>query len=163
MSGFKPMKPRRYGDAKEVVARLFEQAGGVPKVMELIDLSRTRVYAFSDPDTESEISYARVARITEETGARAAAEHLALLAGGVFLPAGDASAGDWHSLAGEAAQRNAATIAEMLDALGEESDAANEITPREARAVLARVDRQIALLSEARARLAAIARADGEE
>ena len=40
---FNPVKIRRYGEPKEVVARLFEEVGGIPKVMELLDLSRTRV------------------------------------------------------------------------------------------------------------------------
>ena len=48
--------------------RLFEEAGGVPAVMELLELSRTRVYALADPDATNEISYSRVARLTEATG-----------------------------------------------------------------------------------------------
>ena len=37
---FKPVKERPYGDPKSVVAALFEEAGGVPAVMELLELSR---------------------------------------------------------------------------------------------------------------------------
>ena len=55
---FNPVKQRPYGEPKEVVARLFEEVGGIPKVMELLDLSRTRVYALADPDSTNEISYA---------------------------------------------------------------------------------------------------------
>ena len=83
---FKPLKTRAYGTTKEVISRLFQQAGGVPAVMKALSLSRTRTYALADPGDKARISFERVEKITQQTGATAAAEHLAYMAGGVFLP-----------------------------------------------------------------------------
>lgn len=150
------MKDRSYGVPKEVVARLIAQAGGVTAVMALLKLARTRVYAFSDPDQESEISYARVARITEATKARAAAEHLAALAGGVFTPICAIDDAEWHALVARASQANATTIARVLAAISPEDDTPGRITPEEARQLLACVDDQLAVLARARGKLGAV-------
>lgn len=151
---FSPIKNRDYGSSKAAVARLFEQAGGVPAVQELLDLSRTRVYAFADPDSSNELSFARVAAITRETGAQAAAEYLALLAGGAFLPVAEAAEpGDWHAIAARASRKNARTISALLDALSEENESPGEVDEAEARRLLELVDQQIALLAFQRAKL----------
>ncbi len=160
---FTPMKRRHYGTPKEVVARLFEQAGGVPKVMEHLDLSRTRVYAMADPDDDSEISFARVARLTEEAQATAAAEHLALLAHGVFLPVGDAEPADWHGIASQSSRSNARTIGTLLDALSADNPTPGEVDAQEARRLIELVDKQIALLAFQRSKLMEIAAEDASE
>lgn len=150
---FNPVKRRNYGSSHEVIARVFEEAGGVPGVMKILQLSRTRVYAFTDPDGDSEISYARMAHLTRETGATAAAEHLCHAAGGVFTPLNTADSGDWHQLAGRASRKNAASIAGLLAALSDTSPSPGRVDQEEARALLEAVDRQMAVLGLKRAKL----------
>ena len=153
---FNPVKERPYGEPKEVVARVFEEVGGIPKVMELLDLSRTRVYALADPDSTNEISYARVAKLTE-SGSQAAAQHLAALAGGIFLPIDKADDSDWLNLAGEASKRNARNIAAIMDSLSETERSPGEVDQQEAREILKILDEQLGVLALQRAKLAAIA------
>jgi len=160
---FRPFKPRDYEDVKTVVARLFREAGGAKAVMALLKLSKTRVYAFTDPDSRSDISYARVARITQETGAQAAAEHLAGLAGGAFLPIEIEGEEDWYAIAGEKSRSNARTLSALLESLGETSASPGYIDAEEARTVLRFVDRQMALLALTRSRLMRIAAADADD
>lgn len=148
------MKPRPYGTPKQAVASLFEEAGGAERVMEILELSRTRVYAFADPDADNEISFARVCAITEQTRATAAAEHLARLAGGAFLPVEAEGSDDWLSLAGEAARKNAQTVAALLEALSETDVSPGEVDADEARELLELVDQQMKLLAAKRAKLA---------
>lgn len=152
---FSPVKPRAYETPKAAVARLFEAAGGANAVMETLQLSRTRVYAFADPADEAEISFARVCALTDAKKATPAAEHLAALAGGLFLPLNAASEADWHAMAGTASQRNAQTIATLLEALSPKDDTPNEVTPKEARRLIELVDEELAVLALARAKLMA--------
>ncbi|MDG1419106.1 MAG: hypothetical protein P8J78_04525 [Maricaulis sp.] len=158
---FNPVKIRQYGEPKEVVARLFEEAGGVPKVMEILDLSRTRVYALADPDSSNEISYTRVAALTG-TGATAAAQHLSALAGGLFVPVEKADETDWLALAGEASQRNAKNISAIMESLSETVRSPGEIDAKEARDILKILDEQLGVLAMQRAKLAAIAAGDAD-
>ena len=158
---FNPVKQRVYGEPKEVVARVFEEAGGIPKVMELLDLSRTRVYALADPDSTNEISYARVCTLTE-SGAQAAAQHLAALAGGLFVPIDKAEDADWLALAGEASRRNARTIAALMESLSETARSPGEVDQQEARDILKILDEQLGVLAMQRAKLSVIAAGEEE-
>jgi hypothetical protein len=152
---FTPIKPRAYGTPKAAVAKLFEAAGGAPAVMETLGLSRTRVYAFTDPQDDSEISFSRVCALTEERRATPAAEHLAALAGGLFLPLKSADDSDWLAMAGAASTKNAETVASLLSALSPADDTPGEITRTEARELIEVVDQQLAVLALARAKLLA--------
>ena len=159
---FKPVKIRDYGTSKGVISRLFKQARGVPEVMKLLGLSRTRVYAFADPNEASHISYDRVARITHETGAVAAAEHLAHLAGGVFLPIEASETDpDWHQIAARASTRSADSISNLMRSLSPESDTPGEITTEEAHLLIEKVDRQFKILALKRQMLVEIVETDG--
>ena len=153
---FNPVKIRRSGEPKEVVARLFEEVGGIPKVMELLDLSRTRVYALADPDSTNEISYTRVATLTE-AGAQAAAQHLAALAGGIFLPIDKADDANWLALAGDASRSNARNISALMESLSETERSPGRVDQEEAREILKVLDEQLAILAVQRAKLSAIA------
>jgi hypothetical protein len=152
---FSPVKPRPYGTPKAAVAKLFEAAGGANAVMDLLELSRTRVYAFTDPSDDAEISFTRVCMLTGATEATPGAEHLAALAGGLFLPLKVAEPADWHAVAGEASRKHAQTIATLLESLSPEDDTPGEITAQEARELLEIVDEQLAVLALARAKLKA--------
>ena len=83
---FTPTKPREPGTTKAAVSALYDQAGGIPKVAFLIGRSESVAHSYSDPEESTEISFDFVRRITLATGATAAAEDLAALIGGVFLP-----------------------------------------------------------------------------
>ncbi len=159
---FNPVKQRPYGEPKEVVARLFEEVGGIPKVMELLDLSRTRVYALADPDSTNEISYTRVCTLTED-GATAAAQHLAALAGGLFVPLDKAEDADWLALAGEASRRNARNIAALMESLSETARSPGEVDQQEARDLLKILDEQLGVLAMQRAKLSLIASGELED
>ena len=153
---FNPVKVRRYGEPKEVVARVFEEVGGSPEVMELLDLSRTRVYALADPDSTNEISYTRIATLTEN-GATAAAQHLAALAGGIFLPIDKADDANWLALAGDASRSNARNISALMESLSETERSPGRVDQEEARNILKVLDEQLAILAVQRAKLVAIA------
>jgi hypothetical protein len=83
---FRPYKPRSYATTKEVVTRVVDQAGGVKKVAHALDRSQSQTVAYTDPSLSDEITYAQIRRLTELTGVVVAAEDLAALAGGAFLP-----------------------------------------------------------------------------
>jgi hypothetical protein len=128
--------------------------------MELLSLSRTRCYALADPDDPAEISYERVALLTR-AGATAAAEHLARLAGGTFLPVStNDTSGDWHQLAAAAARQSAELTAAMLASIGPSGRTPGRVDPGEARELLVHVDGLMALLARQHALLQAAARED---
>ena len=79
-------KPRQPGTTKEVVSQLIEQAGGPKRAAVSIGVEIAQAYAFTDPAQNKEIKYDQVRRLVLATGATAAAEDLAALAGGVFIP-----------------------------------------------------------------------------
>lgn len=95
--------------------------------------------------------------ITLESGARAAAEHLAHLAGGAFLPVTlPKTSADWHSLASRAGLEHADNISTLLKSLGPESKSPGHIDISEAQELLEKVDKQIALLALQRQKLVTI-------
>jgi hypothetical protein len=129
--------------------------------MELLQLSRTRCYALADPDDPAEISYSRVVTLTQ-AGASAAAEHLARVAGGTFLPVPCAeSASDWHQLAAEAAQLGAQLTAAMLAPIGPSGRTPGKVDAREARELLVHVDGLMTVLAQQHSLLQRVAQ--GEE
>ena len=70
---FKPVKPRTIGTPKAAVCELVAQAGGVDRVMVRLGIGKTEAYACTDPQSDREISFARVAALTAP-GATACAE-----------------------------------------------------------------------------------------
>jgi len=120
---FNPLKRRKYGSTKAVISELFKQVGGITKAMKLLEVGRTRTYDFTDPNKEAELSFERISLLTRETKASAAAEHLAHLAGGVFLPIDTLDEDvDWHNIARRASMKNAANIGGILNSLGPDSE-----------------------------------------
>ncbi|WP_321389398.1 hypothetical protein [Emcibacter sp.] len=154
---FNPLKRRHYGSTKAVVSELFRQAGGISSVMEILSLGRTRTYDFTDPNKEVEISFARVETLTRETDATIAAEHLAHMAGGVFLPIDTLEEEvDWHDIAGRASQKNADNIRGILESLSPNSKSPGRICADEARDLIKRVDNHFSLLALQRQALISI-------
>jgi hypothetical protein len=85
---FRPNKPRDPHSAKYYVTRLIDQAGGTEVVATLLGRAPTRVRAYADEQAKEQISYEKVRALTLAAGARACAEDLAFLAGGMFVPDG---------------------------------------------------------------------------
>ncbi|MEM6958240.1 MAG: hypothetical protein AAF411_05395 [Myxococcota bacterium] len=156
---FDPNKDRDYLSCAAVVSRLYKEVGGVPAAMEILSLSRTRCYALADPDDDAKISYERVIKLTD-AGALAAAQHLAAVAGGVFLPLVDKDAGseDWHGIAAEGAKESAALTAALLESLGPTGESPGAIDAREAKALVAQIDATMAVLARQRASLREVAK-----
>lgn len=82
---FLPQKPRAYGDPKSVVGDLIEGNGGAKAVAHRLGLHLSMIYAFADPASDKDMSFARVASLTSADNT-AGVEYLAMLAGGAFMP-----------------------------------------------------------------------------
>ncbi len=161
---FNPLKRRKYGSTKAVVSELFRQAGGIPQVMEILDIGRTRAYDLTDPNSEAELTLGRVEKLVRETSATVISEHFAFLAGGVFLPIDTLEQDvDWHSIASQASQKNAANIGGILDSISPHGISPGYIDAEEARELIKILDQQFALLAHQRQLLVGIIEAEIED
>jgi hypothetical protein len=93
----RPMKVRKPGSSHDALARLMTQIGesrgagdGVQLAADFEGKTRFTFYKLLDPDQDGEMSYARVARLTEHFRVPAAAEHLASLCGAILVMPPDA-------------------------------------------------------------------------
>ena len=139
---FKPVKPRAIGTPKAAVCDLVAQAGGVERVMVRLGIGKSEAYAYTDPQSDRDISFPRVAALTAP-GCTAAVEYLAALAHGVFLPL-PAAATTIASLTADALRKHGAAAAELVEAITDD-----RITIEEARSALPEVEaaaRAMALL-----------------
>jgi len=84
-AAFAPQKPCEPDDPKLAVRRLYEQLGGVKRAAIRLGLKKSRTYDLADVDDDAAATWAQICALTGPE-ATAAAEYLALLAGGVFLP-----------------------------------------------------------------------------
>ncbi len=80
---FKPSKPIPDGSTKAVIAKLYDEAGGAKQVAFLLDLGIARTYQLAEEGT---LTLDQAARISFATGGTAAADFMAALAGGFFIP-----------------------------------------------------------------------------
>jgi hypothetical protein len=144
---FVPVKPCDPELPKAAVRRLVDQNGGVKRTAVKLGLSTTQTYAVTDPGAPDELSFARAAALTSHE-APAAAEYLALLAGGVFLPIDCAADVDVRALTAEVAREHGEAIGALISAM---ADA--RITPAEARTSLVEVDECLRTLCGLRALL----------
>lgn len=112
---FAPVKPIHPELPKAAVRRLIDQAGGVPRAAIRIGRKVPTVYAYADPGVDDEMTFAQVAQLTSSM-APAAAEYLALLAGGVFfpMPSADSEIGE---LTAESIERHGDAVAEVVRAM----------------------------------------------
>lgn len=114
---FKPVKPRPYGTAEEVVSRLLAEAGGVKQAAHLIKLKPSQVYAYSDPQADDQIAYDDVRRLVEASGSLAPAEDLAALAGG-FVTSVEASEVSLAALVARGEREHGKAMALIVERLG---------------------------------------------
>ena len=149
-------KRREGGTVKGTLARLVEQVGGVERAMARLQLGRSRVYAITDPDDAQQASFAQVAALTDAEGT-AAAEFLAALAGGAFLPL-PKGGGALPELTAETARAFGNLMAELVRDLAD-----GKVTPAEARRARARLGEVLRAAAAIRAELDAIAATEKED
>lgn len=91
MSNFSPMKPRAPGTIWSAISRAMDQLGGADAMATAVNRKPWWAYTVSDEDAaanaRTNLSYAD-ACVLAEKGGTALAEHMALMAGGVFIPGG---------------------------------------------------------------------------
>ncbi|HQT15758.1 hypothetical protein [Reyranella sp.] len=63
-SAFRPTKPRRVDTPKGAVSEQFAQVGGVKMVMNRLGIGQSQTYAYTDPQSEEEISFFRMVALT---------------------------------------------------------------------------------------------------
>ncbi len=153
---FRPLKRACPGTVKDAVKRLYDQAGGVPRVMLVLSKGKSQVYAYADEQSEHQLTLAQAAALTT-AAAPALAEFFAALADGVFLPlAIDGGLSELHALTAEAARESGETIAGMIAALAD-----GRVDQREAREGIQHIDDTVRTLAALRSLL--LARLEGEE
>lgn len=161
----RPMKPRVPGSATDTVVKLTNQIGeivegdGVKAIADFENLHTGTVRKWMDPLESSDVSYARIARFTQHFGATAAAEHLAILAGGTFMPAVRAEDARFSELTGAALEHLAQASREIIEAHSVKSDGGAAFTRREAEHLLEPLQQLLSDVSN----LIALARAIAED
>jgi hypothetical protein len=149
----RPMKPRLAEGPHAALARFLreiaelrgEDAGqGVRIAAEFEGIDPGTLYKQLDPDQAGDVSFPRVCRLTQHFGATAAAEHLAALAGGVFLPVPQGGGpSPWGELTASAGEDFARAMGDIVRALSPQSEGAAGVTQAEGRAILEKVDQAI--------------------
>lgn len=144
-AAFNPVKPRPAGTPKACLADLFAQAGGIQRVMVRLGLGQSQVYAYADPQSPEEITFARVAALTDHASP-AAAEYLAALAGGGFLPVQPPDAATIAALTEASLREHGQAMATIVGALAD-----GAMTAPEAKAALPEIDDAVRALLALRA------------
>jgi hypothetical protein len=160
----RPMKRRTPGSANEALARMTGQIAGsqgrdpeagVEIAAAFENIAKATLYKMLDPDQPEQLSYDRVARWTAHFGVTACAEHLAELAGGVFLPLpADDGANPIAELSAKAATEFGNTMAALVRALAPDSAGGARIVARERPENIANINRLMRVLAAMRARIA---------
>ncbi|MCA0402040.1 MAG: hypothetical protein LCH38_14650 [Proteobacteria bacterium] len=110
---YKPNKRVPDGTTKAVLACLYSDAGGVESVAFVLGLGAARVYQLRDEGT---LTLDDAARLTLASGSTSAAEYLATLAGGTFVPESPVD-DDVASLVSSYAERSGDVLAKAVFAL----------------------------------------------
>lgn len=145
-AAFRTIKPREPGSTKDVVSRLFDEAGGIKRVAFALGKGLSVTQAYADPQHRTEITFDQVRRLTSDQ-AIAAAEDLAAIAGGVFVP-GIVPADALPILGAKAAEEWGQYIAAMLVAYAD-----GRLCDRDRPRVREELNEAIAALVAVRARL----------
>lgn len=143
-------KQRDYGTTKDIVTRLVDEAGGVKRAAFLLERAVSRVYELCDPACPDQMSYDFVRKLSEFCGSTAAAEDLAALAGGVFMPIA-IDDGDLPHIAADKAHEHGRVTTQLFVAMGD-----GKVTPDEARELLKQIDGELRALMTLRAKLASL-------
>lgn len=147
-AAFLPQKPRSYGDVKSMVVDLIDGAGGAKIVAHRFGLNISMIYAMADPASDKDMSFARVSSLTSPENP-VAAEYLAAVAGGVFMPV-PRGAGTLVKLTADLAREAGETVSRVIAAVAD-----GEMTADEAPAALEDIDQQLVVLMALRAEVLA--------
>lgn len=122
MTNFRPMKPREPGSIWDAISTAMDEVGGAEKMANVVNRKAYWSYVVSD-DVQSAkqrtgLSYADACSIAKDGGV-ALAEHMALCAGGVFLPVAENGLADVQNgaalLSQEAGEAVAGLIQRLMD------------------------------------------------
>ncbi len=148
---FKAQKPVSALLPKAAVQRLYDQFGGIERVAARLGYRGTsQLYAMADASDPAEISFAQVVQLTGPD-APAAAEYLAQIAGGVFLPL-PAPTSPIAALTATAMREAGEAAADLVEALSD------GLTAAEAAKALTDIDNAVRAWSQLRSRVADEAR-----
>lgn len=150
---FVPVKPCDPELPKAAVRRLVDQVGGIKRTAVRLGRSPSQTYAYTDPGVSDELTFAQAASLTSHE-APAAAEYLALLAGGVFLPIA-LSADEVGELTAASIREHGEACAELVRALTDST-----IDDGERARALAELDEALRVLVQLRCAVAATRKAD---
>lgn len=120
MTNFRPMKPREPGSIWDAISTAMNQVGGAEKMAHAVNRKPYWSYAVSD-DVQSakqriSLSYADACAIADR-GGHELAQHLALCAGGVFLPIGDSRLSDIQTGAAQLSQEAGEAVSGLIQRL----------------------------------------------
>jgi len=133
------LKPRPIGSSHEALARFFE-AIGIKRAADFEDKSPSTIYNELNPDLPGEISFARVARLTEHFRDLTAADFLARKGGAIVVPLPVVAAAEDDATALVASAKASADAI----ALGWSARADGVITPGEKAALKENIRRAVA-------------------
>ncbi len=119
---FKPTKRIPDGSTKAVIAKLYDDAGGAKEVAFLLGLGMARTYQVAEEGT---LSLEHAARLTFTTGSTAAADYMAALAGGFFIPVASTNA-PIREMISRLAREAGEAIATGIDATADATLSENE-------------------------------------
>ncbi|MGQ4273430.1 hypothetical protein [Terrihabitans sp. B22-R8] len=122
-----PYKPRPLASAHDAMDRLIDQCGGPKEVAAFLSVRLGTVYGYTDPDVSRGAPFAHVCHLTEHHKAAAAVEHLAILAGGVFVPV-PADDGTLPELGADLTMETAEMVGELIRCMSAKSDGGASIT-----------------------------------
>lgn len=148
---FNPQTPCEPELPKAAIRRVYDQLGGVKRAAIRLGRGKTQTYDYASMERTDELTYAQACALTG-TESPALAEHLALLAGGVFVPV-SCKADDALQLTADAVRQHGEAMGAIVAGIQDGSlDAA------EARTALVELDEAIGGLCSLRALLMTIIR-----
>lgn len=148
---FRPYKPGAgYATTKDVVSRLVDDGGGVKPSAFILERRERVVYDYCDRDSDTQMTFDQVRRLTAISGSAAAAEMLAADAGGVFMPGERLDTATFAELAAQVCGEHGAFSAAVCRAFGD-----GHVNAAERADVRRELDDLIRLAIAARARLEA--------
>lgn len=160
------------GSAHEALDRMFDGIGrghgpngspseGQQLAAAFLNIARSTLYRQLDPDQPGEFAFSHACQLAQRFGCPEAAAHLALCAGGVFIPMPDD--GDPVAvLTAEAMQEMGEAIAHLFASTNPGSEGGVSVTAMEARAALPLVRDVLVAVSNLYARLDDKAKGRGE-
>lgn len=146
------------GSPHDALSRLLDEIGresgpngspseGIAVAADFLGISHWTLRSQLDPDrVGSEVAYSRVAQLTQHFGCTDAAEHLALCAGGVFLPMPQGSGRINELSAGAMLEMSEALVA-LAKRTAPTSEAGADLSWREATEALPLIADAMAMLS----------------